>query len=399
MRVFIIGQGYVGLSIAAAAASAGHHVVGFDINHELIQKLSKSISHIEGISNEKLLELSGSEKLLFSSDPSLMADSDVIIVAVPTPLDSNRQPDLTFVHNAVDSIIENAVSSALIVNESTSFPGTLRDEIAARIATKSGLAHEFASAPERVDPGNPSFDVKNTPRVVSGLTEKASKSVQDFYSSFCDYVTVVSSPEVAETAKLLENTFRQVNIALVNQMALITEKLGISIHDVVEAAATKPFGYMKFTPGLGVGGHCIPVDPTYLLHTAKKAGVPATLIELANQVNEDMAENIIRIVESRIGQSLNGKSVCVVGLTYKSDVADLRESPSVNLITQLRSKGSIVKWHDNLVKKWNGEESSDVASDDIVIIAVAHSDLDRQKLLSAKYVFDCTGKLSEFDTF
>jgi UDP-N-acetyl-D-glucosamine dehydrogenase len=399
MRVFIIGQGYVGLSIAAAAASAGHHVVGFDINHELIQKLSKSISHIEGISNEKLLELSGSEKLLFSSDPSLMADSDVIIVAVPTPLDSDRQPDLTFVHNAVDLIIENAVSSALIVNESTSFPGTLRDEIAARIATKSGLAHEFASAPERVDPGNPSFDVKNTPRVVSGLTEKASKSVQDFYSSFCDYVTVVSSPEVAETAKLLENTFRQVNIALVNQMALITEKLGISIHDVVEAAATKPFGYMKFTPGLGVGGHCIPVDPTYLLHTAKKAGVPATLIELANQVNEDMAENIIRIVESRIGQSLNGKSVCVVGLTYKSDVADLRESPSVNLITQLRSKGSIVKWHDNLVKKWNGEESSDVASDDIVIIAVAHSDLDRQKLLSAKYVFDCTGKLSEFDTF
>jgi UDP-N-acetyl-D-glucosamine dehydrogenase len=399
MKVFIIGQGYVGLSIAAAAASAGHHVVGFDINHELIQKLSKSISHIEGISNEKLLELSGSEKLLFSSDPSLMADSDVIIVAVPTPLDSDRQPDLTFVHNAVDLIIENAVSSALIVNESTSFPGTLRDEIAARIATKSGLAHEFASAPERVDPGNPSFDVKNTPRVVSGLTEKASKSVQDFYSSFCDYVTVVSSPEVAETAKLLENTFRQVNIALVNQMALITEKLGISIHDVVEAAATKPFGYMKFTPGLGVGGHCIPVDPTYLLHTAKKAGVPATFIELANQVNEDMAENIIRIVESRIGQSLNGKSVCVVGLTYKSDVADLRESPSVNLITQLRSKGSIVKWHDNLVKKWNGEESSDVASDDIVIIAVAHSDLDRQKLLSAKYVFDCTGKLSEFDTF
>jgi UDP-N-acetyl-D-glucosamine dehydrogenase len=399
MKVFIIGQGYVGLSIAAAAASAGHQVVGFDINHERIQKLSKSISHIEGISDENLRELSGSEKLLFSNDPSLMADSDVIIVAVPTPLDSNRQPDLTFVHNAVDSIIENAVSSALIVNESTSFPGTLRDEIAARIALKSDIAHEFASAPERVDPGNPSFNVKNTPRVVSGLSDKASASVSDFYSSFCDYVTVVSSPEVAETAKLLENTFRQVNIALVNQMALITEKLGISIHDVVEAAATKPFGYMKFTPGLGVGGHCIPVDPTYLLHTAKKAGVPATFIELANQVNEEMGQKIISIVESRIGGSLIGKSVCVVGITYKSDVADLRESPSVNLITQLRSKGSIVKWHDNLVKKWNGEESSDVASDDIVIVAVAHSDLDRQKLLSAKYVFDCTGKLSEFDTF
>lgn len=399
MRVFIIGQGYVGLSIAVAAASAGHQVVGFDINQELIQRLSKSKSHIEGISNENLLELSGSEKLSFSNGPSLMADSEVIIVAVPTPLDSNRQPDLTFVHNAVDLIIDNAISSTLIVNESTSFPGTLRDEIAARISAKSDIAHEFASAPERVDPGNPGFNVKNTPRVVAGLSDKASKSVHEFYSSFCDFVTVVSTPEVAETAKLLENTFRQVNIALVNQMALITEKLGISIHDVVEAAATKPFGYMKFTPGLGVGGHCIPVDPTYLLHVAKKAGVPATFIELANQVNDDMGQNIISIVESRIGGSLKGKSVCVVGITYKSDVADLRESPSINLISKLRSKGATVRWHDNLVTAWNGEVSSDVASDDIVILAVAHSELDRQKLLSAKYVFDCTGKLAEFDTF
>ena len=399
MRVFIIGQGYVGLSIASAAASVGHQVVGFDINQELIQRLSKSISHIEGISNENLRELSGLEKLSFSNNPSLMAHSEVIIVAVPTPLDSDRQPDLTFVHNAVELIIDNAISSALIVNESTSFPGTLRDEIAARISAKSDVAHEFASAPERVDPGNPSFNVKNTPRVVAGLSDKASKSVYEFYSSFCDFVTVVSSPEVAETAKLLENTFRQVNIALVNQMALITEKLGISIHDVVEAAATKPFGYMKFTPGLGVGGHCIPVDPTYLLHVAKKAGVPATFIELANQVNEDMGQNIISIVENRIGGSLNGKSVCVVGITYKSDVADLRESPSINLISQLRSKGATVKWHDNLVKKWNGEVSSEIATDDIVIVAVAHSGLDRQKLLSAKYVFDCTGKLAGFDTF
>ena len=399
MRVFIIGQGYVGLSIAAAAASVGHQVVGFDINQELIQRLSKSKSHIEGISNENLLELSGSEKLSFSHDPSLMADSEVIIVAVPTPLDSDRQPDLTFVHNAVELIIDNAISSALIVNESTSFPGTLRDEIAARISAKSDIAHEFASAPERVDPGNPSFNVKNTPRVVAGLSDKASKSVYEFYSSFCDFVTVVSSPEVAEIAKLLENTFRQVNIALVNQMALITEKLGISIHDVVEAAATKPFGYMKFSPGLGVGGHCIPVDPTYLLHAAKKAGVPATFIELANQVNEDMGQNIISIVENRIGGSLNGKSVCVVGITYKSDVADLRESPSINLISQLRSNGATVKWHDNLVKKWNGEVSSEIATDDIVIVAVTHSELDRQKLLTAKYVFDCTGKLAGFDTF
>lgn len=399
MRVFIIGQGYVGLSIATAAASAGHQVVGFDINQELIQELSNSKSHIEGISDDKLLELSSSEKLFFSSDPSYMKDTEVIIVAVPTPLDSNRQPDLTFVHNAVDLIIQHANSRALIVNESTSFPGTLRDEIAARISRKSDLVHEYASAPERVDPGNPRFNVKNTPRVVAGLSDDASKSVYEFYSSFCDYVTVVSTPEVAETAKLLENTFRQVNIALVNQMALITEKLGISIHDVVEAAATKPFGYMKFTPGLGVGGHCIPVDPTYLLHAAKRAGVPATFIELANQVNDDMAENIISIVESRIDGSLKGKSVCVVGITYKSDVADLRESPSLELIARLRGKGSDVKWHDTLIKNWNGEESSHVESDDIVIVAVVHSDLDRQKLLSAKYVFDCTGKLPEFDTF
>ena len=396
MRVSIIGQGYVGLTIAVSAAKVGHKVVGLDKNRELVDQLNGGKSHIEGIADSVLLGLVESSFYSATHDASSLEGSDVIVIAVPTPLDHERNPDLSYVHAAAELIAKNVKTAALIVNESTSYPGTLRKEIAGRI---TGAEHFFASSPERVDPGNSEWVTKNTPRLIGGLTQAAAAKAHEFYGSFCDSIFEVSSPEVAETAKLLENTFRQVNIALVNQIALITEKLGISINEVVEAAATKPFGYMKFTPGIGVGGHCIPVDPTYLLHAAKKAGVPATFIELANQVNEDMGQKIISIVESRIGGSLNGKSVCVVGITYKSDVADLRESPSVNLITQLRSKGSIVKWHDNLVKKWNGEESSDVASDDIVIVAVAHSDLDRQKLLSAKYVFDCTGKLSEFDTF
>lgn len=399
MKVFIIGQGYVGLSISVAASTVGHDVTGYDTNNSLIQSLISSRSQVEGISDKKLYELQEAGCLSFTNDASDMSKFEIIIIAVPTPLDSGGRPDLTFLQSASDLVIAHTVASVLIINESTSHPGTLRDEIAGRVERGSNIAHEYATAPERIDPGNTKFNVRNTPRVVAGLTEKASQLAYKFYSSFCDYVTIVESPEIAETAKLLENTFRQVNIALVNQLAVITEKLGISIHSVIEAAATKPFGFMKFSPGLGVGGHCIPVDPTYLLHVAKDVGVPATFIELANAVNKNMVNQVIEIIEQRIGKTLGKERVCVVGLSYKANVVDLRESPSLHLISQLKKRGSVVTWHDSVVKQWNEESSSEVSKDDIAIIAVVHSELDLEKLRCAKYVFDCTGQLSEFATF
>jgi len=399
MNVFVIGQGYVGLSISTSAAKAGHNVTGFDINSQLVGTLISGKSHIEGISDDLLSELLKEKALKFSNNPADISGSEVIVIAVPTPLDSKKEPDLSYVHSAADFISHNLKTKALIINESTSYPGTLRNEIAQRIEGNSALNHEYASAPERVDPGNLDFSVLNTPRIVSGITQNASYATHDFYRTFCNFVTIVETPEVAETAKLLENTFRQVNIALVNQMALITEKLGISIHNVINAAATKPFGFMKFSPGLGVGGHCIPVDPTYLLHAAKEAGVPATFIELANDVNDGMVNRIIEIVESRVGESLAGKNVCVVGLTYKPDIADLRESPSIRLISKLRAMGSNVKWNDSLVSGWNGEISSAVSEGDIVIIATRHSNLELEMVRRAKFVFDCTGNTKEFETF
>jgi UDP-N-acetyl-D-glucosamine dehydrogenase len=283
MRVAIIGQGYVGLTIAVGAASAGHNVVGFDVNENLVSALNEGKSHIEGISEEELSAFISSGIYKASKDATTLDDCDVIVIAVPTPLDDDRDPDLSFVHTAADLIATNVKSTKLIINESTSFPGTLRGEIAARI-THSGVAHFYASSPERVDPGNAEWNVKNTPRLIGGLSPEAVSKAKEFYGTFCDNIIEVSSPEVAEAAKIFENTFRQVNIALVNEFAQIADALGISGREVIEAAATKPYGFMQFNPGPGVGGHCIPVDPSYLAHVANEVGVPATFIKRANML-------------------------------------------------------------------------------------------------------------------
>ena len=279
MRVAIIGQGYVGLTISVSAASAGHSIVGFDINQGLVDLLNSGKSRIEGISDSQLAGFVSSGLFTASAEPSVLEGSDVIVIAVPTPLDTDRNPDLSYVHAAADLINECVLTPALIINESTSYPGTLRKEIAARI---TGAEHFFASSPERVDPGNTQWGTKNTPRLIGGLTPAAVAKAKEFYGSFCDSIIEVSSPEVAEAAKIFENTFRQVNIALVNEFAQISDALGISSREVIEAAATKPYGFMPFNPGPGVGGHCIPVDPSYLAHVANQVGVPATFIKRAN---------------------------------------------------------------------------------------------------------------------
>ncbi len=394
MRVAIIGQGYVGLTIAVGAASAGHYVFGFDVNDGLVAQLNAGKSHIEGVSGDELSRFIASGTYLATSDPTALDGSDVIVIAVPTPLDETRNPDLTFVHAASDLIFAHVKSPALIINESTSYPGTLRKEIAARI---SGVDHLYASSPERVDPGNAQWGTRNTPRLIGGLTHDAVAKAKEFYGSFCDTIIEVSSPEVAEAAKIFENTFRQVNIALVNEFAQIANALGISGREVLDAAATKPYGFMEFNPGPGVGGHCIPVDPSYLAHVANEVGVPATFIKRANEVNLAMPAYVVKRVVAGAGGSVNGKKLVVVGVSYKSNVADTRETPAAAVVDLLREQGASVTWNDDLVGTWRGESSSPINGADIAVIVTKHDDVDVMAIKACSYVFDCTGSIAGVD--
>jgi UDP-N-acetyl-D-glucosamine dehydrogenase len=396
MRVAIIGQGYVGLTIAVGAAGAGHTVVGFDVNDGLVAQLNTGKSHIEGINDSELAGFIAAGSYAASSDPSILNGCDVIVIAVPTPLDNDRNPDLSYVHAAADLIAKNVKDTKLIINESTSYPGTLRGEIAAHITT-SGVAHFYASSPERVDPGNEHWNVKNTPRLIGGLSPEAVVKAREFYSSFCDNIIQVSSPEVAEAAKIFENSFRQVNIALVNEFAQIADALGISGREVLDAAATKPYGFMPFNPGPGVGGHCIPVDPSYLAHVANAVGVPATFIKRANEVNLAMPAYVVKRVVAGSGGSVKGEKVVVVGVSYKSNVADTRETPAAAVIDLLRELGATVTWHDDLVGTWRGESSSPIAGADIAVVVTMHDGVDVDAIKVCGYAFDCTGSIAGVD--
>ncbi len=400
MRIAIIGQGYVGLTISAFA-SEHHDVVGFDMNVAVVERLNKGISHIEGVDSALLKKWVEAGKFRATSNGADIADAQIVVIAVPTPLDKNRKPDLTYIESACKTIGENLKGEALIINESTSFPGTVRGVIKPTIEkySKAKLPHEYAVSPERVDPGRVDWNQKNTPRLYAGLTPAATAGVREFYSTFCDNLVEVSSPEVAEAAKLFENTFRQVNIALVNEFAQITNALGISVHETLDAANTKPYGFMRFNPSAGVGGHCIPVDPSYLAHVAAGVGVPATFIERANEVNLEMPKYVVARVAKENG-SLRGKRVQVIGVAYKPNVADTRETPAELVIDELQRVGAVVSWYDPVVGAWHGQISSvlgDVegAAAEIAIVVTLHGVMDVKAVIaSAPYVFDTTGKLS-----
>jgi UDP-N-acetyl-D-glucosamine dehydrogenase len=394
MRVVIIGQGYVGLTIAIGAAGAGNDIIGLDINGNLVSQLNLGLSHIEGISNVQLTQLTNNGSYKATIDASLLEGADVIVIAVPTPLNTDRQPDLSFIHAAVYLIQNNIKTPTLIINESTSYPGTLRKEIAGRI---TGINHLYASSPERVDPGNTQWGTKNTPRLVGGLTPEAASKAKEFYLSFCDTVIEVSSPEVAEAAKIFENTFRQVNIALVNEFAQIADALGISGREVLDAAATKPYGFMEFNPGPGVGGHCIPVDPTYLAYVANEVGVPATFIKRANEVNLAQPAYVVKRVIAGAGGSVRGKSVVVVGVSYKANIADTRETPATSVIDLLREAGAAVSWHDPLVGSWRGENSADLGAFDVAVVVTKHDVVSVADIKKSSFVFDCTGSIPGAD--
>ncbi len=382
MKIAIIGQGYVGYALAIAASKAGHSVIGFDTN-------PKVVSEIRGYGN-----LSNYQPTNNESD---IKNQDSYIIAVPTPLDEKNLPDLSFLVNAVKLIARSSLKGALVINESTSFPGTLREIVITEIEKINKAKFLYAAAPERIDPANTKWSIKNTPRVIAGIDDQSSKAAYEFYKSICDEVIIVSSPEVAESAKLFENTFRQVNIALVNELAQISSKLGISATEVIQAAATKPFGFMKFNPSLGVGGHCIPIDPIYLAQKAEALGAPAKFIRQANLVNQQMPLYVLQRLKELLNGSLQNKKICIVGLSYKADVSDLRQSPSLVFLKELQNCGANVVFHDEIVKNFNDLKTTPLTpnSFDLTLVAVHHRNLAVDKVIaSAPIVFDCTGSIT-----
>lgn len=395
MKIAIIGQGYVGLTVGLFA-SEKNQVIGFDLNSKLVNQLNSGTSHVEGLSGEKLRIALEKGNYRATANPNDIDGATVVVIAVPTPLTIDRKPDLSYIKSACEIIGMNLRNNALIINESTSFPGTVRNLIKPLLEKLAPLQkHLYAISPERVDPGRVDWDQKNTPRLFAGLTMEASEKTKAFYSTFCSNLVEVSSPEVAEAAKLFENTFRQVNIALVNEFAQIAHALDIPVREVLDAANTKPYGFMKFSPSAGVGGHCIPVDPSYLAKVAEEHGVKAKFIELANDVNLQMGTYIVERVKKDNGGNLKGKRVQIIGVAYKINVADVRETPAEQIIEALEREGAEISWHDPLVANWRGSKSTPLGSE-IAIIVTMHDEVSAEEVLnSAKYVFDTSGKVPQ----
>jgi len=387
VKIAIIGQGYVGLALAKAAVNSGHNVIGFDTNTQVINAIKSQMTSGNFVNTSNYLP---------TDKKAEVKDQEIYIIAVPTPLDKNNLPDISYLNKASELIAASASKGALVINESTSYPGTLREVVITQISRLNEAKFLYAAAPERIDPANTAWGIKNTPRVIAGIDETSTKAAFEFYKSICDQVIVVSSPEVAEAAKLFENTFRQVNIALVNELAQISEKLNISANEVIAAATTKPFGFMPFSPGLGVGGHCIPIDPIYLAQKARSVGATAAFIDQASKVNQQMPLYILGRVKSLLNNELGGKKVCITGLSYKADVSDLRESPSLVLWKELEKQGAKVSFHDEIVKVYEGVESSSLSANayDLSVVAIRHTNLDIDGLKkSAPIIFDCTGSI------
>ena len=376
MRVAIIGQGYVGLTISSGAISAGFEVLGIDKSQQVVEGLNSGKSHIEGISDQQIASAISSGKFRVSSDFSEIANSEIVVIAVPTPLNNSGEPDLALLESASASIAPFLNAETLVINESTSYAGTLRNVIAALVNAVNPKVKHFAVSPERVDPGNNSFGVKNTPRLVGGITDEAANRAVSFYSSFCDHVIKVSSPEVAESAKLLENSFRFINIGFINEFAQLMNTMGIPVSEVIAAAGTKPYGFMPFFPNVGIGGHCIPVDPLYLQKNALDHGVMSRYIKLSEELNHEMPTYCVGRLEELYG-SLKGKHLLVVGVSYKPDISDTRESPAESVIKELEQRGAEVSWHDPLVESFNGKSSASISGDyDLALVLVKHQLLD-----------------------
>jgi UDP-N-acetyl-D-glucosamine dehydrogenase len=407
-EVAIVGAGYVGLPLGRCFAEAGIPVVLVDIDAERVETINRGESHVEDVPSETLKALLEAETLSATTNYDAVRDVDAIVVALPTPLSANREPDLTIVMSAAREVGRRLRTGHLVSLESTTYPGTTREEVLPILAGSGlevGKDFYLAFSPERIDPGREDWTVKTTPKVVGGVTPACTEKAVAFYERAIDTVVSVSSPEAAELTKLLENIFRSVNIALVNELAQLCDRMRVDVWEVVEAAATKPFGFMSFKPGPGLGGHCLPVDPFYLAWKAREFDFYTEFIELAGKVNENMPyfclEKITRALNSD-EKSVKGSHVHIVGVSYKADVGDLRESPALKLVELLRDEGAEVSYHDPHVSELpdHGLTSVDldgsVGKADCVAIVTAHSGIDYAELAEkAQLVVDfrnATGK-------
>lgn len=393
-QVSLIGLGYAGLPLAVRAAEAGFTVTGYDIDREHVARLSSGESPFGDVTSAQLQAQISSGRFRATTDPGTLAGADVIVICVPTPLE-HEFPNMSYIEAAAREVAMTLRPEQLVILESTSYPGTT-EEFLLKILEGSGLkaGSDFflGFSPERIDPGNQDFDVTNVPKIVGGIDEQSGDLMEAFYGSIVEKVVRVSSPKAAEMTKLLENTYRHVNIALVNEMAILCRDLGVDVWEVVEAAATKPFGFQAFYPGPGWGGHCIPVDPAYLSWRVRQMGATARFVELAREFNERMpgyvVERIGEVLNER-GKSLKNSSVLVLGVTYKPDVPDVRESPAVKIIERLRKAGSAVSFNDPHVKTIeSGTEalegvalSDEVLSEaDLILIHTDHSEYDWERV-------------------
>lgn len=400
--VAIIGQGYVGLPLAMAAVSAGWSVVGVDTNSSKVKQINSGSSPVEDITDTQIqLALSnGAYKATF--DFSTVSQASVVAICVPTPLDDKREPDLSLIRSAAQEIAPFLANETLVVSESTSYPGTLREIIIPIISahkSKESINIHFASAPERVNPGDPLWNQKNTPRLIGAIDAVSQERALTFYQSICDNALQVSTPEVAEAAKLLENTFRLVNIALINEFTRLCTTNGINVHEVIDAASTKPYGYMTFRPGIGVGGHCIPVDPLYLTWWARKNGAVAQIVEVADSINRFMPKYVAQRALDMLDSSISEPKVLILGVAYKPGISDVRETPVSELRDYLQSKGANVAWHDPLVPSWEGSESVDLDWEcDVAILATNQPGVDFNRLiLRGVQILDCTNSIPSKD--
>ena len=395
----IIGQGYVGLPLAMAAVAAGWTVIGVDNFEAKVAQINGGSSPVEDISNTQLQAAITKGAYKATTDYSAVSQASVVTICVPTPLDNKREPDLTLLRSAATGIAPFVSNETLVVSESTSYPGTLRDiiiPIITSIKPKDSLIVYFASAPERVNPGDPVWNQKNTPRLVGAIDKGSQKRALAFYESICDAAVSVSTPEVAEAAKLLENTFRLVNIALVNEFTQLCSASGINVHEVIDAASSKPYGFMPFRPGVGVGGHCIPVDPLYLTWWARQNGEKADFVESADSINHAMPKYVAERALSLVDSSIKNPKVLILGVAYKPGVSDIRETPVSELRDHLKAQGADVAWHDPLVPVWEGSKPVDLDWEcDIAILATKQPGMNLGKLIARRIqILDCTNSIT-----
>ena len=411
----VIGQGYVGLPLSRAASNAGFNVRGLDVSQDVVDDLNSGTSHVEDIPDAELRKML-ENGYRATTDNRVIQEADVIVICVPTPLGDAGRPDLHAVESATQAIAENLRRKSLVVLESTTYPGTTEELLLPALeADGNQLDEDFflAFSPERIDPGNTKYRLENTPKVVGGVSSQSGDLAVSFYSQFIDEVVKVKGAKEAETAKLLENTYRHINIGLVNEMAKFSHELGIDIWEVIKAAKTKPFGFQAFYPGPGVGGHCIPIDPSYLNYSVRKAlGHPFRFVDLAEDINNSMPNYVVQRVQDLLNEhekSLKGSNVLLLGVSYKADISDQRHSPAIPVGGGLAEKGAIVSYHDANVPSWsfNGEQHQSVENleqavqdADIVILLQAHKEYDISHLASkAKLFFDTRGVASTDEAY